>query len=362
MTNICINLLLIKFRQQYGLRLFAAIFLSAYVVVTAAHLFVHGFASAVAVRAVSGMAAGGAEYAGALLHHAGLSGEMAAEGAGGRHRRAAARRADGAAVLARSARGGAVARRSISSSSGWPSLVARGGGWRCACRRANAKRHSSRSISSPSLLFAAGMALLCAVLGQGRIQWWTEAAWMGWALAAAIPLIAAALAIEHGRAHPLLDTRWLGSADIVRFAVVSVMARIVLSEQTFAAVGLLNTLGLNNDQLGPLFVIILLASIAGHRGERNHARCRASGAPGDARDRAGGGRRVLRFARDQPDRRAANVCDAGRDRVRRDLFPRPGAVVRHDAGAGAWARAYRELSSRYSALPIRSAGSAARPC
>ena len=41
------------------------------------------------------------------------------------------------------------------------------------------------------------------------------------------------------------------------------MARIVLSEQTIAAVGLLTTLGQNNDQFGTLFVIILIASIAG---------------------------------------------------------------------------------------------------
>jgi hypothetical protein len=41
------------------------------------------------------------------------------------------------------------------------------------------------------------------------------------------------------------------------------MARIVLAEQSFAAVGLLTTLGQNNDQLGPFFTIIFLASVAG---------------------------------------------------------------------------------------------------
>ena len=55
--------------------------------------------------------------------------------------------------------------------------------------------------------------------------------------------------IEHGRANPLLNTRWLGSADIVRFAIVTIMARIVLSEQSYGAVGLLTMLGQNNDQL-----------------------------------------------------------------------------------------------------------------
>ena len=104
----------------------------------------------------------------------------------------------------------------------------------------------------------AALALIAAVLGQGRILWWTEAAWLGWALVLAIPMFAAALVIEHGRANPLLNTRWLGSADIVRFTIVTLMARVVLSEQTYAAVGLLNVLGQNNDQLRTLFTIILL--------------------------------------------------------------------------------------------------------
>jgi hypothetical protein len=112
-------------------------------------------------------------------------------------------------------------------------------------------------------LLAVAAALVAAVLAQGRIVWWLQAPWTGWALAAAIPLFAGALLIEHGRANPLLNTRWLGSADIVRFTVVTIMARIVLSEQTTGAVGLLTVLGQNNEQLQPLFAIILLASVAG---------------------------------------------------------------------------------------------------
>lgn len=56
MTNVSINLLMIKFRQEFGLRPFAIIFLALYVVVTFAHLFVRDFSSAVLVRAAGGMA------------------------------------------------------------------------------------------------------------------------------------------------------------------------------------------------------------------------------------------------------------------------------------------------------------------
>jgi MFS family permease len=57
MTNVCASMLLIKVRQQFGIRLFAQVFLVGFVLTTAAHLFVHSFWSAIAVRAFSGIAA-----------------------------------------------------------------------------------------------------------------------------------------------------------------------------------------------------------------------------------------------------------------------------------------------------------------
>lgn len=56
MVNITVNLVVFKFRQQYGLRLFAEIGLALYAGVTRLHLLVGGFGMAVAVRAVSGFA------------------------------------------------------------------------------------------------------------------------------------------------------------------------------------------------------------------------------------------------------------------------------------------------------------------
>lgn len=57
MTNISINLLLVKFRQQYGLRAFTEGFLVLYVLVTFFHLFVNDLSSALMVRAAHGMVA-----------------------------------------------------------------------------------------------------------------------------------------------------------------------------------------------------------------------------------------------------------------------------------------------------------------
>jgi hypothetical protein len=112
-------------------------------------------------------------------------------------------------------------------------------------------------------LFAPGLALLCIVLGQGRLLWWTEARWLGLCLAGAVALLSAATLVELHRKRPLIDVRWLSSGDMARFAIAIVLFRIVLSEQSTGVVGLLQILGLIPDQLLPLYWIILVATVAG---------------------------------------------------------------------------------------------------
>jgi hypothetical protein len=105
--------------------------------------------------------------------------------------------------------------------------------------------------------------LICIVLGEGRLLWWSNAPWLGWSLAGAVPLLAAALMIELRRARPLLQLRWLGSTDILRFAAVAVLVRLALAEQAYGAVGFLTSGGLTNDQLHGLFAIVALAMVLG---------------------------------------------------------------------------------------------------
>ncbi len=261
MTNVSINLLMIKFRAQFGLRPFALIFLTLYVLVTLAHLFVHGFATAIAVRAISGMA--GAALSSLCLYYV-----MQALPA--KWRLKAVVLGIGipqcATPLAR------LFSPDLLAMSQWRTLYLFELGLALLSLAAVAALRLPPTTRSKAfepldfltfVLFASSTALFAAVLGLGRIVWWTNAPWIGWALIAAIPLFLAAIAIEHHRVNPLLNTRWLGSADIVRFTVVIVMARIVLSEQTYASVGLLTLLGQNNDQLVPFFLIIFIASVAG---------------------------------------------------------------------------------------------------
>ncbi|MDB5700553.1 MAG: transporter [Sphingomonadales bacterium] len=261
MTNTSINLLMIKFRQQYGLRPFTMIFLALYALLTFAHLFVRDFASAIAVRAASGMAA--AALSSLCLYYMmqalparwRLKGLVLGIGI-----------PQCAIPLAR------LFSPDLLAMSQWRALYLFELGLALLSLAAVSLLRLPPTERRPAfermdfvtfVLFGTSVALFAAVLGEGRIVWWTSAPWIGWALLIAIPMFAAALTIEHHRANPLLNTRWLGSADIMRFAVVTIMARIVLSEQTYGAVGLLTMLGQNNDQMQTLFVIILIASVAG---------------------------------------------------------------------------------------------------
>lgn len=261
MTNVSINLLLIKFRQQFGLRPFAIIFLALYVLFTFAHLFVQDFTSAIFVRAASGMA--GAPLGSLALYYL-----MQAFPAQWRLRAVVVGIGipQCATPLAR------LFSPDLLAMSQWRTLylfelglatlsLAAVMAFRLPPTTRQKAFEALDFITFP--LFAGSMALFAAVLGLGRIVWWTQAPWIGWALLAAIPMLVAALVIEHGRHNPLLNTRWLASADILRFAIVTVMARIVLSEQTFGAVGLLTVLGQNNDQLTTFFLIIFAATVVG---------------------------------------------------------------------------------------------------
>ncbi|KIS42203.1 putative membrane protein [Kosakonia radicincitans YD4] len=112
-------------------------------------------------------------------------------------------------------------------------------------------------------LLAPGMALLCAVLSLGRLDWWFEAPWIGWALAAAVVLIVSAITLEHNRSNPLLNTRWLSSGSIVRLGLIMLLIRIVLAEQNTGVFGWLQYVGLQNEQMTKLAWSILAGIVCG---------------------------------------------------------------------------------------------------
>ena len=261
MTNVSMNLLLVKFRQEFGLRAFTEVFLVLYALVTFAHLFVNDLNSAIAVRAAHGMV-------GAALSSLGLYYMIQAFPAQWRLK---------AMVLGLGASQLAVPLARVFSEdllqiAEWRGLYLFELGLALAalgCVLMLKLPPGDRFKTFEPLdfltfsLMASGTALLCAVLSLGRIDWWLEAPWIGVALASSIALVCSGLAIEHNRSNPLLMTRWLGSGAIVRLALCVVLIRMVTSEQSTGAVGFLQTLNMGSEQMRQLYWIMLLGAAAG---------------------------------------------------------------------------------------------------
>ncbi|MFA5963509.1 MAG: MFS transporter [Sphingomonas sp.] len=261
MTNVTANLLLVKYRQQFGLQPFIRYALAVYALSTLLHLFVHGFWTSVAVRAISGIAASGLTTLTILYFMQSLP---------------AAKRLAGVMIGISVPQLATPLARALS-----PRLL-EWGDWHMvywfelglALLTLGAVMSlplppSEREKAFEPLdfltvgLLAPGLWLLIAVLSEGRIEWWFERDWMGYALAASVVLVAAALVIEHQRANPLIDTRWLGTREILRLMLVATSVRILLSEQAFGSVGLLTVVGMINDQMVTLNLIVVAASLAG---------------------------------------------------------------------------------------------------
>jgi MFS family permease len=261
MTNATASLLLVKYRQQFGLQPFIRMALVAYALTTLLHLFVHDFWTSVIVRAASGVAASGLSTLTLLYFMQSMP---------------PARRLGGVMIGICVSQLATPLARILS-----PSLLDWGDWHRLYWLELGLALLSLGAVTTLPLppserhkafekldfltffLLAPGLWMLIAVLSEGRIEWWTERAWMGYALAASVALIAAALAVEHRRENPLINTRWLGTREVLRLMIIAASVRILLSEQAFGSVGLLTVVGMINDQMVMLNVVIVLASILG---------------------------------------------------------------------------------------------------
>ena len=105
--------------------------------------------------------------------------------------------------------------------------------------------------------------LLCGVINRGRLAWWTDTPWLGLALAIAIPLLTASVCIESMRQRPLIRLDWIGTREFMGFALIALLMRLALAEQTYGAVGLLTSGNLDDDQLRTLFSWVMIAMLAG---------------------------------------------------------------------------------------------------
>ena len=260
MGTVSMNLLLVRFRQQFGLRTYAMVGLICFSVLVLFHLFVHSIGSAIAIQALFGIAAAplmtlSVYYMMAALPSIPIPSVLIGLGI-----------TQLPMPLAR------MFSTDLLAIHQWQSLYAFELGLTLVSLGAVALLRLPPSQLQKSfepldfvtfVLLGSGVALVCAVLGLGTIEWWTSRPWMGWALAASIPLIGSALLIEHARERPLIDLGFISRSNLFRFAIVAVLGRIVLSDQSTVAFGLLNALGINNTELRGFSAALLLAAVAG---------------------------------------------------------------------------------------------------
>ena len=261
MTNICANLLLVKFRQQFGLALFVRLVLVGYVLTALIHLFVHGFWSALLVRSVSGIAGAGLTTLCILMMFQAMPGPKRLYAV-----------LLGISIpqlanpLARALAPGLLYwgdwRMSYYFELGLALLTLASVMFLPLPPSERSRAFCKTDFITAGLLFP-GIVLLCAALGLGRTLWWTDSPWIGWALIGSILLIVAGIAVEHRRANPLLQTRWLGQWVILRIAIIAFFIRMLLAEQTLGSIGLLTSLGMGIDQFQMLYFIVTLAALAG---------------------------------------------------------------------------------------------------
>ncbi|WOZ79556.1 MULTISPECIES: MFS transporter [Kosakonia] len=261
MTNVSINLLLVKFRQQYGLRAFTEGFLVLYVLVTFFHLFINDLSSALFVRAAHGMVA-------AALSSLGIYYQIQAWPA--KHRlKALTIGITGSTLAIPIARLFSTELLQLDEWRGLYlfelglALLSLGCVIALKLPPGDRKKVFEKKDFITFFLLAPGMALLCAVLSLGRLDWWFEAPWIGWSLAGAVVLIVSAIAFEHNRSNPLLNTRWLSSGSIVRLGLIMLLIRIVLAEQNTGVFGWLQYVGLQNEQMTSLAWSILAGIVCG---------------------------------------------------------------------------------------------------
>ena len=261
MANVSANLILFKARQQYGLRLFSEIGLVLFIAVLMLHIYVHTFEMAVFVRIASGLAA-------APLSSLGMYYIMQAfkRANFGRGLYLALGFQQLGIPLAW------VMSPYLTGVNDWMLLYTFELGLALCCLAMVVSLKLPRSLRIAVFefqdlftfaLLATGFALLCIVLTQGPILWWLNAGWLAYALIGALLLIAAGLTYEHYRANPLIITRWLGTAPTIRFIIGAFAIRFLMSEQSYAAVNFLKTMGMGPDQFVTFYAVIMAGIIGG---------------------------------------------------------------------------------------------------
>ncbi|KSV63746.1 Multidrug export protein EmrB [compost metagenome] len=260
--NVSLSIALVKIRAQYGLRRFAEISIVGFVIVSLMNVFVSDLHSAIVVRFISGIAAAPMSTLGFLYMLEAFP--------------PARKLTVGLALALTCTTISAPITRLIS-----PTLIEYGQ-WHALYTLEMAlalialpiiyllpltpvphAKVIQRTDILSYLFVAVAFGCLAIVLTMGRLYWWFEAPWLGVLLVVSIATLTTVVLIELHRKVPLIDIRWIASKEIVHFAAVLLVFRLVASEQSTIATNLYQQLGLQFEQVATLYWIILAAAIAG---------------------------------------------------------------------------------------------------
>lgn len=255
-------LLLIKIRAQYGLRRFAEVAIVCYLLVSVASLMISDLRSAIVVQFFAGMSSAPLSTLAFLYMLEPLPPQWKM-------------RLGLPMVLTFAMMGTPLARvisPALLNDGGWISLHLFGLGMAAIALALvyllPLKPTPHSKVIAPLdivsfLLIAIGFGGITVAFVMGPIYWWTEVPWLGWLLALSITVLTLAVIIELHRKSPLLDIRWIVSPAIVHLTATLLIFRLVLSEQSSGAPRMFQVLGVTQDQLVPLFSVIVIASLIG---------------------------------------------------------------------------------------------------
>jgi hypothetical protein len=261
MTTAISGALLVKYRQLFGIRSFCMVFLTIQVVLIAAHLSVRTLESAIVIRAASG-------FCGTALLSLGVFYMIQAFPISRR--------------LSAVALGIGIPQLALPLARLFPKDQLAIDNWRgltsfelglsavtlavvLVVRLPPNERHNTFEAldALTFVLYTAGVALLGSSLGLGGYLWWTNEAWIGFSLAAALSCLMLVFLIEYSRSRPLIDVRWLSSLTFIRWSIVAVIWRIAIAEQSLGVIGLLRDFGMTNDDFFDFSLVVFIAATVG---------------------------------------------------------------------------------------------------
>ena len=241
--NASLTLMLFKMRQQFGIRRFAELSIVLYVLVNLCHLWVNSYEAALFVRFFAGVAAAPMSSIAILYMLEGLPAQ----------KKFSIGICAAMTVISLGTPAAGLMAPFLLDHGGWQRLYVFEIGLALISLALiyklplvsgeRVKVISRNDLIAFSFLFV-GMGALTVALTVGRIYWWTEKPWIGWLMIVGVASLTIMVLIETHRENPLLDIRWLTSAEIIHFTGALLIFRIILSEQSSGARAFFMMLGI----------------------------------------------------------------------------------------------------------------------